>query len=379
MKGLFANYSRGFGLLFALIFIVALPLSMTAFNTGKVVFNPIVVKRILSETITGADLIPSILTWLSELRAEERDATDISMPWYDEPNALDLIEFIRVEDWRRITAVLITDEIRVNWVTASVNGFFDWLDSDIILSNITWDLTALKSRINSEHGTEALSIAYESMPSCKENQIKEFKDRLISVPTGSNVFYTLCIFPDPWGKEQFSEYTRSLEDLAAFMPTSWNPVEVFSLGEDSQGTRVDTAKKQLYQARWRMKTAPVIPAILLLLIMISVVRTLKSLAFWWGIPITTGAVISIIINLTHRKLVTQFLSRNLIRGLPLLIRPVVYETSLRAAAQIFRPMMWQSLVILLFGLALILFGLLDRVNQEKPDLVSKKTRKPKTE
>ena len=282
MKGLFANYSRGFGLLFALIFIVALPLSMTAFNTGKVVFNPIVVKRILSETITGADLIPSILTWLSELRAEERDATDISMPWYDEPNALDLIEFIRVEDWRRITAVLITDEIRVNWVTASVNGFFDWLDSDIILSNITWDLTALKSRINSEHGTEALSIAYESMPSCKENQIKEFKDRLISVPTGSNVFYTLCIFPDPWGKEQFSEYTRSLEDLAAFMPTSWNPVEVFSLGEDSQGTRVDTAKKQLYQARWRMKTAPVIPAILLLLIMISVVRTLKSLGFLVG-------------------------------------------------------------------------------------------------
>jgi hypothetical protein len=377
MKGFLTGFPQIIKLLIALIFIVALPLSMTALNTGKVVFNPVVVKRVLTETITGSDLIPSTLAWVSELRAKERDATNTAIPWNDEPNALDLIEFIGVEDWRRITSGLITDEIRLDWITASVDGFFEWLDSDIPLSNIVWDLTTLKGRINSQHGVEALSIAYEALPPCKESQIKEFKDRLISVPAGSNVFYTLCKFPDPWGEDQFSEYTRSLGDLVTFMPPSWNPTDAFSPGPDSQGVKADAAKKQFLQARWQMKMAPVIPVILLLLIMLSVGYSLKSLGFWWGIPITTGAIIGLIINLTHRRPITQYLSNNLMRGVPLLIRPVIYEISLRTAAQIFRPMLWQSLVILVMGLAMILVGSLGRANQDRRDLVLKKPQKPK--
>jgi len=87
MKVFFTGYSQVLGLFFVLIFIVSLSLSMTTFDAGRVVFNPAAVKHILTEAVTESDLMPSTLAWISELRAEERAATNLDNLWHDEPKA----------------------------------------------------------------------------------------------------------------------------------------------------------------------------------------------------------------------------------------------------------------------------------------------------
>jgi hypothetical protein len=349
-------FLRIIAIILVLILVIALPLAILAYDLGRVIFNPPLVKGVIIEIVTESDLIPAALDWYSEMRAKERYNAGEAEAWVEEPDIVSLIEFIGIIDWREIRWKVLTDEILADWVSETVDGTYEWIDSDGQVPVIQWSMESFVSQVNSERGIDSIAIAYSALPDCNPEQIADFKARLATAPPGAEVIYNLCEFPAPWYDDQFSDYIRSLEDLIANIPSTFNLTERLSRVQDTTGVGPQMIKAQLRLIRWMMRLAPVIPLVLLVLILAFAVRSLKGYGRWWGIPLTIGGILSLLAALVYRPIVIFLLTAGPLSETPELIRDEALTGMLTLTSYIFKPMMWQSLVILIIGLGLILVG-----------------------
>jgi hypothetical protein len=360
-------FSRFIAFVCGLLLVIALPLCLLAFDVGRIVFNPPLVKQVATELVTSSDLIPAALQWFSEQRAEERYQLAEAAAWVGEPDVVQLIEFLDIDDWRTIRWEVLTDEMLADWVSVSVDGTYAWIDSEDHIPMITWDLQELINRVDSEHGTKAITVAYDALPPCTDEQITDFKNRLDAAPPGTKVLYNLCEFPDPWHADQFSDYIESLSDLVTNVPAQLALTEELSRIEDTQGVGPEIIKGQLRLIRTLMTWAPLIPVLFLVLILVFAVRSLRGLGRWWGIPLTLGSLLALLGALVYRPPIIWFLGAGPLSEVPPLIRDEASTGILQLAVEAFRPLLWQSLVITLIGLALIVVSFVVKEKQKPVD------------
>ena len=64
--------ARALAFVLAVLFVVALPVTLLAFNVWRVIFNPPLVKSVIADEAVNHDLVPVGLEWFSERRARER-------------------------------------------------------------------------------------------------------------------------------------------------------------------------------------------------------------------------------------------------------------------------------------------------------------------
>lgn len=219
-----------------IVLILSIPLSLFAFDLGRTVFNVPLVKRILTDEVVNSDLIPVILEWFSERRAQQRVDSGQALTGIDEPDIVLLMSFFDRNGWRRIKQEILTPEMLTAWVHVAVDGFYDWIDSTDRTPQITFNLEPFIDRINSEHGVNSIVIAYEYLDPCNQEQIDDFTRRLAAAPEGSEVLYNLCEFPDPWYEDQFSDYVDTLEDVVANVPKSFALTEELAQLGDSRAS-----------------------------------------------------------------------------------------------------------------------------------------------
>lgn len=343
-----------------ILLVMALPLALLGFDVGRVIFNPPLLTRVTTEIVTESDLIPAALAWYSQSRAEQRYASGQAAAGDDEPDVALLMDFMTIEDWRVIRWEVLTNEILADWVSVTIAGVYDWIDSEEAVPQITWSMKALIERVNSEHGTNAITVAYAALPPCSQAQIEDFESRLAAVPAGQEVLYNLCEFPDPWREDQFGDYVESLDDLVSAIPDHFGLTDELARVEDTEGAGIETIKAQLRFIRLAMKLAPVVPLVLFFLILAFAVRSLKGLGRWEGIPLLLGGLIALAAALTYRPLFTMLLSSTFLSEVPELVKAEAIAAVLRLAAEAFRPMMWQALALTALGLALLVIGALSR-------------------
>ncbi len=373
MRKFFTGLARFIAFIVVLILIIAIPLSLLAYDVGRVVFDPPLVKKVITEIVTESDLIPAALSWYSQTEAQGRYASGEAEAWVGEPDVVQLFLFMTVENWRTIRWEVLTNEILTEFVETSVDGTYEWIDSDDPVPDITWDLTPFKDRVDSQHGITSIAVAYSALPDCNQDQINDFKTRLAAAPPGTQVLYNLCEFPDPWYEDQFSDYLESLGDLVANVPNAFDLTETLAGLEDTAGVGPAVIKTQLRLIRMVMNLAPLIPILLLFLILIFAVRGLKSLGLWWGIPLTVGAIWALAMALVYRPLITQLLASGPLSETPEVIQSEAILAILILAAEIFKPLLWQSLVVLIVSLILLLVGGLtkSRRKQEEAEMLER--------
>ncbi len=341
-----------------IILMLALPLSILAYDTGQVIFHAPLVKQILTDITTQSDLIPVGLQWYAQRRAQIRSEARETKTWQDEPDILELLDYLSIDEWRTIRHEVLGDEILQDWVSVTVDGTYAWIDSDQPTPDIQWNLALFKERVASEHGRNAIQVVFDTLDSCTEQQITDFKTRLAALPPGLEVPYNLCRFPDPWYGDQVSDYHNALVLVLANIPGTFNLTGALSGSDDTSGVGPDQIKLQLHLIRGAIRWAPLIPALLLLFVLMLAIRTLRELGNWWGIPLTLSGILMILLTLMYRSSLTAALSFGPLSETPTLVRTEVIQALLRLAVEIFRPMLWQSIVIGVLGIMLIAVGAL---------------------
>ena len=131
-----------------LVLIITIPLSVFAFDLGRTVFNVPLVKHILTDEVVNSALIPIALEWFSERRAQQRVDSRLTLTGIDEPDVVLLMSLIDRDGWGRIKEELLTPEMLANWVSVTVDGFYDWIDSADHVPQIVFDLKPFIERVD---------------------------------------------------------------------------------------------------------------------------------------------------------------------------------------------------------------------------------------
>lgn len=347
-----------FAFIFVIVFVAALLVSVLAYDTGRVVFHAPLVKQIITDIATQSDLIPAGLQWYASHQAQLRYEAGEAEVWQDEPNILELLGLLTIDDWRAIRHEVLSDEILQAWVAATVDGAYVWIDSDARVPAIQWDLSLFKARVASEHGRNAVQIVFDTLDPCTEEQIADFKTRLAAAPGGKQTPYNLCRFPDPWYHDQISDYHNALVLILANIPELFDFTTAVARDDNPAGAGLNQVKLQLRLIRSATRWAALVPAVLLLFILAFAIRTLRELGNWWGVPLTISGILLVLLTILYRSPVAVLMSFGPLNEIPSLIRAEALEALMRLAVEIFRPMLWQAGLVGVLGIALIVVGAL---------------------
>ncbi len=344
--------------LVAVLLVLALPLCLFFFDLGQAVFNVPLVKGIVTDEVVNSDLIPAALEWLSDRRAQERVESGEALTGITEPDVVLLMSFLDASDWRQIKQEVLTDAILTDWTSVTVDGVYAWIDTQERNPQVAWSMQAFKERVNSEHGTNSIVIAFKKLEPCEQSQIADFQARLAAAPQGTEVLYNLCNFPDPWHEDQFQDYLDALTDVVKNVPDSFNLTEELLQVEDAAGgVGPEALKGLLRNIRTLAGLAWLVPLVLALLLLVLAVRSLDTLGRWLGSPLLVGGALTLLPALVYRALITNLLISGPLSEAPELIRTEATRAILRLAAEVFRPLMFQALVILVVGLVLVVLTL----------------------
>jgi len=345
--------------LLAIVFILILPLTLLAVNLGQVVFNPTLIKRIIADEALNSDLLPVALEWFSERRAEQRVATGEARTGVDEPDIVLLMSFLDRNNWREIRQEVLTSDMVVEFVSATVDGVYTWIDSAQRLPQITWKLRAFKDRVNSVHGEKSILIAYHNLVPCSQAQIDDFKARLAAAPPGTEVLYNLCLFPDPWRADQYNDYVTSLHKVVANIPDQFDLTQELTRGAEP-GPGAEIARQLLRLLRWMRQWGWTVPLAVLVLIVITA-RSLRGL----GAVVLLSGLLTLALALAHPMLLNNLEMVWPFSVIPGLIWPETSRALARLAGFVFQPMLIQAVVITLAGIALIALGSIRRKSKTR--------------
>ena len=356
--------------LLVVLLVAVLPASILIYDIYRVVFNPPVMKQVLTEIVVESDLIPVALEWYSDRRAQQRAAASDAIIWVDEPDVVQLMEFLKRDEWRQIKTEILPNEILADWVSVTVDGVYVWIDSDDRIPQITWKLQTFKDRVNSQHGTNCIQIVYDTLKPCVQEQIDDFLKRLDAAPVGKEVPYNLCQFPEPWIEDQFSDYHESLVGVVKQVPPQFALTEELAQVEDVAGVGPEKLKQQLRLTRTLARLAPLATLILMLLILAFGVRSWKELGKRWGIPILLGGLIFLGLAFFYAPLIVALLGRGPLSEVPPLVMQEAQYGILRLGRVIFAPAKIQAAVVILVGLILTILGIVlkrKRRDEEEPE------------
>lgn len=343
-----------FGL--ALLLVLGVPLSLLAFDGWRVVFNPPLLKRVLADEAVNHDLLPVALEWFSHRRAQERVTQGEALTGLREPDIVLLMSFLDREDWRQIKAEVLPPDIVGAWVTTTVDGAYAWLDSADRVPQITWEIQPFKDRVNSEHGVNAIVIAYDNLPPCTQTEIDDFQARLAAAPSGAEVLYNLCEFPAPWHEDQFNDYVSALHKVTDNIPAQFALTrELAQIPDNPQGVGPEWLKQQLRLMRLVGQWAWLAPLALIGLVALLAVRSMRQLGRWVGVPVLIGGLLALLPTLVYRSLITGLLSVGALSEVPELVIQEATRAILRLAAAVFQPLLIQAVIFMLLGVGLVIW------------------------
>ena len=347
-------------LLLVLLFVITLPLALLAFNVGRVVFDGALVKRVATKEVTESDLIAVTVRWFAQRRAQERVLTGEAQTAIREPDALKALEFPSIEEWRQIKAEVLPNQFLTTWVAVAVDGLYGWIDTKDPLPQITFDLKPWKDYNRSQHGWNAIQVVYNSLPACKQADIDDFLKRLAAVPPGQEVLYNLytpCMFPDPWRPDQNQDYLDGREEILDNAADRFFLTQELARIEKQSGVGAESIKQQLLLIRTAAAWSPIVPLLLVALLVVLALRSRMDAARWLGIPILVGGLLSLLPTLVYPLIVGNLLTLGPLSEVPGEVRTEFGRAFGVLLAKIFQPMLIESLVIMLVGLAIVVAGI----------------------
>ncbi len=343
MKTFLQYAGRTLAILMAVLFVLALPPTFAAFDAGQVFFSPDKMRALLDEAALRSQLVPLGMSWTARKMAAEVSLQP------DTPDYTTLVSALSQEQWQTLRQLLLPDEILLDLLHSTLNGFYLWLDSADATPDIVWVMQPLQRALSGVNGQKAVEVVYQAMPACTQAQIEDFQRRLGQAGPGEEVYYNLCRFPEPWKSDQMADYLASVQAAAETIPPVLKPVDMLDLPPRA----FPRLKRALLLMRRISRYGWMLPLALLWLIAALQVRTFRSLGRWWGIPLALGGALTAALGAVIPPVVhSWFLFFT--AQLPELLAQESISLLDAFARAVMRPLWWQGGVVLLAGVLTML-------------------------
>jgi hypothetical protein len=265
----------------------------------------------------------------------------------ENPNAIQLLKALTVENWEvTLTTLLPAEELKA-LADNALDSTFDYLNGRT--DSATISLVPIKTHLAGESGLQVVRQLLSLQPPCTVEQLSQMAMGLL----GGQI--SLCNPPPeamglmaPFIQAQLQAMTAIIPDQIAFIPGT--------LSHTPNDPRL-----KLDLVRSAIKLTPFIPVLFLLGIALFGVRTLRDWLIWWGWPFLLAGLSSVLIGLVGAPLVgwlLQLLIRN--QGtifVPPVLAATIGETTSAVARQMLAPVVAEGFLLALLGLAMVIASL----------------------
>lgn len=203
-----------------------------------------------------------------------------------------------------------------------------------------------------------VEIIVDSWPACSVDQVNQMNEAAAS--TGeAPVLY--CEPPEPYRSFLTRIATDGLTEQIRGMPARVALGGDAGLGASADPAQVMAFKENIRMARMLAEWGWILPLSLLGVIMALVVRSWRGLAWWWGIPLLAGGLLSFLLLLVGGALARQALVPVLATGeMPDALGRLLQLVGGGLLNEVGRRLFWHSLLLTLGAAVLIassfLFG-----------------------
>ncbi len=363
MKTLLSAILKFIAFILAGALMIALPIALLFNNGGNVLFSQEQVNEITTGVVLDSELIPAALETMTNRRATDISSKieEIDRPEGRELNLYNLIYSMEDLHWKNLKTALLPDELIATWIEVTLNGFYNWLDTDDQLPFVNWKLKPVIDRMSGPEGEAAVVAFYDSLPDCTDLQMEEMQTNPGEPLPRIKMVEELCKLSTFPHAEQIEVYKDVLSMVVEATPPEFNATQAM-LKEREQIGGIYTLKWTIRSLRWRLDTVLLVPLVLLLLILFFGVRSMEGLGQWFGIPLIGGGLISLIIVLIYRPWWRGWLGELLEDQIPQtsLLYHELIDASVRVLSPIFNPLVFQSFIILLIGGGFLAMGFILR-------------------
>ena len=288
---------RLFGWGLALVFVGVLPCSLWSYNTQRIVLDGQTYKTVFTNEDFYTELVPRVLPALLKELGPAASPTRITL--------LDAIDHLPPQDWEAIAPQLVPREWVSREVEQNVDAFLAWLDGTANL-DILFDTGQLRTRLASTPGDAAVRRIGEALPPCTPDQETQFGQ---FIDGAAEVAFTYCRPADPALQRDLVTLLNTAR-LAALdaLPEQLDVVEEMRTasqntaapdGHPAPSNAFSDAQLNRFRSAirlWRqlLLLTLMIPAALLALVVIVIVRSSKTFFRWVGWSLMAGSALTLL-------------------------------------------------------------------------------------
>jgi len=266
----------------ALLFILVLPLTLLGRDLAVMVFSPVRVSGILRGRLLESGFVDNIA---AESFLAER--------WFDEMEfgggeLKPMFQYLSPAEREEILMTLVPPE----WVDAQldnvIHSFFTWIESEQPEPRMAVDLVPLKEGLLKGGLRRTIDTLIDSWPSCTTDEIEIMREELMR--TGE-IPIEVCEPPEPY-RSQFLDF--AVDELGNLIREQPNKIPLID-SLDASPAEITEGKETFLFLRSVMMWGWFLPASLLGVIMLLVIRSLRDIGQWWGIPLLLGGLLSLVV------------------------------------------------------------------------------------
>ncbi|MCJ7724096.1 MAG: hypothetical protein MUP03_08185 [Anaerolineales bacterium] len=268
---------------------------------------------------------------------------------------------LAAKDYETIITLLLPPADMKTLVEEALAQVFQYLDGKNNSAIIS--LVALKERISSQAGFEVVMHLLQAQPPCTIEQIAQFTVGFVSGQSDMvfcNPPQDLIDVITPEIQAQLTQIVLTIPDEAVFIKPYISTEEMES-GSGSGGPFGNDPFTTIHFARMIMRFSYILPASILLLITLLVVRSLKGWLHWWGFPLLISGMLGILLGFAFSPAFNYIFHTFLAQKIPGLVPQNTVNLGLDILHYLLRDLSSaveiQALIITLAGFGLVLASL----------------------
>ncbi len=281
-NGCFNKGMKVLAIAVALLFILVLPLTLLGRDLAMVIFSPASVSGILRSRLNVSGFVNNIAaeTFLSERWFDEMDIGGEELK--------PMFQYLSPAEREEILTTLMPPEWIDEQLDNVIHSFFTWVEGERPEPRIAVDLVPLKEGLLKGGLRRIFDTLIDSWPSCTTDEIEIMREELMR--TGE-IPIEICEPPEPYRSQVLDFAIDEFGILIRAQPDKIPLIDSF----DASPAEVTEFKEQFQFLRSVMMWGWFLPASLLGVMMILVIRSMRDIGQWWGIPLLIGGLLSLAI------------------------------------------------------------------------------------
>lgn len=201
-----------------------------------------------------------------------------------------ILDSLRPQDRIRITQILIPDDWITTQIQENVDRLLLWVESETPAPKFSFNIEPLKTNLKDGGAQRIVNQIIDTWSDCTPDQSRQIEEAMIQ---GSLEQLPICRLSGDLRVRMVEFISQKIFERLDQLPSEIPLGENLDAPEGS--LELSSFRKQLLVLSFDLRLARILPIFLLGTIMTLAIRSWRELGQWWGLPLSVGALLGLLL------------------------------------------------------------------------------------